>query len=99
MSSTSPSSSDEIAVTLLGLACVFGDPAVTRLLWRWFAVPLGLPPLTYWHVFGLSVLIGVFVWQYKPNPKTFEQRNDRASAHAAMLVLALGVGWLVHFGM
>lgn len=39
--------------------------------WEWFFVPLGLPPITFWHLAGLLVLVEVTT---RPTPKT--AKND-----------------------
>ena len=65
-------------------------------LWGWFAVPLGLPEITYWHAFGLATLMIVAVYQMRP-PKRDEETSYRETLRTAffsagMFAFALGYG-------
>ena len=65
-------------------------------LWGWFAVPLGLPYLTYAHTMGLCILITICTFSPKPNTKTFDERLGDVFGKLVMLGFAHLMGWIFY---
>ena len=63
---------------------------VFRWLWVWFAVPLGAPSLSLWHVMGLSLL-----WMAGSGMPRLDGLNevDRTEAAWALASYALALVW------
>lgn len=49
----------KIGLLTVGITRTFYDAWVVLLLWGWFIAPLGAVKITYWHAYGLDVMIGV----------------------------------------
>ena len=69
-------------------------------LWEWFAVPyLHLPDLSFWTMYGLTVLIGTFYYakvkvsDYTP---TWKDNLTTLGANVGGWFLSLGIGYVVH---
>jgi hypothetical protein len=45
---------------------IFVTGLVMMLLWGWFAVPLGVPAIGFFHSIGLATLVGFLAHQAKP---------------------------------
>ncbi len=45
----------------------FARAFVFQHLWLWFAVPLGLPALGFWHAAGLTLLLGMACLRLLPH--------------------------------
>jgi hypothetical protein len=48
----------------LWLVAIFGilySTFVLEQLWNWFVAPLGISPISYWHMFGLTLMVQVLV--------------------------------------
>lgn len=70
---------------------------VVYCLWGWFAVPLGVPPISVAWAIGLTSLVVCMV----PTPQPDENR-DKVNAMLLPFVnwgLCLLVGWVVHLYM
>lgn len=67
--------------------------------WLWFLVPLGVPAITYWHMFGLDAMFHLFAWQLSarkvPDTKGAKQMFLVRMAH----LLGLGIAWLAMWGL
>lgn len=88
---------------------------VCATLWGWFVVPLGMPPITFWHAVGLSGFVNLMTYRYSSTPKDEEEKPASAKAafrrirrllpHALGTAVAgplfvWGVGYLIHtYGM
>ena len=62
--------------------------------WGWFLVPLGLPPITFWHFTALVVLIDAM--------KTVEVKKDERKMEWPLVVIGLlwpMVAWVMMRGM
>ena len=65
-----------LLVILIGVPFAFAVGAwyglAISMNWNWFMVPLGVPPITFGHAMGFSVLTGLFLsWLPKiSEPKT-----------------------------
>jgi hypothetical protein len=71
-----------------------------KVLWYWFAVPLGVPPIGFWHAMGLGSLVFVFSASLvKPHKAAGEKKSTKDLvaeflAYALLLPsLLLGLGW------
>lgn len=69
------------------------------LSWNWFAVPLGMPAITFAHACGLSLLVGVF----KEVKKNEEDERDLSVILwsttiqiATRFAVCVGLGWAIH---
>lgn len=74
---------------------------VTYKLYFWFIVSLGAPALSWWHVWGVTMVIGAIV-----SPYTYKDNDDDVDTSikkifSRMITLTLGaailllVGWIV----
>lgn len=78
---------------IIGLAvCVLlAKTFVLSVLWSWFMTPLGVDEIHPAHVFGLLVMIYMFVPTPKRDPKKFEFTEMLAGVFAPFLIL--GICW------
>lgn len=81
-----------LAVTHLVLRIV-----APTLLWRWFAVPFGLPEIGFMHMFGLLLLFTVFTYEKDGDVKTTTPKKlaENVSLLLTALLLGLGVSYLI----
>ena len=90
-------------VLALVLVIQWFDWWVTAVLWRWFCVPLGLPSIGVIHIAGLTGLLYIATWRYLPVealvPDQKKRTRDQMLQQAAMAVVTLIVGWLLHLAM
>jgi hypothetical protein len=64
-------------------------------LWRWFAVPLGIPAVGFWHVCGIGVLLGaLYLKTYDPTERERSMAWENVCNVALSGPLSLGLGWL-----
>jgi hypothetical protein len=64
-------------------------------LWGWFAVPLGIPAVGFWHVCGIGALLGaIHVKTYDPAEQQRLTTWENVSHVLLSGPFALGVGWL-----
>jgi hypothetical protein len=92
-----------LAFVALWAINVFWSGYVASTLWEWFAVPLGVPPITFWHAAGLGALLSVFLGA-RGLPQV-----DKSEAGATLLLgfvysvfiplLSLAAGWIAHVNM
>lgn len=83
------------AVLLIAPTTLFAG-WVEWLFWGWFAVPAGLPALSYETVVGLGFLVNLLT----KNINAVEKDGDSLSQIARALgyyAVALLMGWLWHF--
>lgn len=86
---------------LAALVLTVSRAYVAMVLWFWFAVPLGLRPIGFWHAMGLGSIVFVFTTKIVESHKEVgEVKSTReivseliASAILLPLIL-LGLGWL-----
>jgi hypothetical protein len=83
------------------------------ILWGWFAVPLGLPPVGLWHAAGLRIVYGTLTGHgWIPGAvatmeiyKRLIPENDFLPKWGAILLgilspaIAIAIGWVVHLLM
>lgn len=90
-------------ITLLTLPIGVVVKAIAlRSLWLWFVVPLGLPPISAPHAFGLAILFAVFTPKSgaTDHNKTALQRGIEGVAVSILgPVLAMLAGYLVLLAM
>jgi hypothetical protein len=60
---------------------IFVVPVIYMDLWGWFVVPLGVPHVAYWHMFGLTILPNVFLTNSLKTVKS-SQPTDREDSVA-----------------
>lgn len=75
---------------------------LTRWLWGWFVMPLGVPDIGYAHAFGLGLLGRVLVvWQHDDEKKQKETSSQRlfgrALGQCLGLCILLGLGWVLRW--
>ena len=77
------------------LAAGFFRVYAMTVLWRWFLVPLGAPPVGLWHMCGLGALLGLFRWKtYDPEESKRLMTWQHVTAFCLAPAWALLVGWL-----
>ena len=85
----------------LFLAAVLSKIYVFKLLWDWFAVPLGAPTMMYWQTYGVLLLIGFnkgLIKSHRDDPDKAHLKHTMIHTSATSVVLiwlAYGVSWLV----
>lgn len=72
---------------------------VTSILWRWFVMPLGAPPIGIAHAIGLCLLVRYLVVHHRVE-KLSDDDTIRAAAGDFFRSLALGclallIGWVL----
>lgn len=82
-----------IIVTAILLYGSFVNGLVGSCLWRWFAVPLGAPPVGLWHMAGLMSLIALLRGGWGKKSET-----DYLGVFLTPWIV-LFTGWLVSFGV
>jgi hypothetical protein len=69
-------------------------------LWFWFLVPLGLPPISMVHVFGvLTCLAFLYRLDEKEKKRSMTEHAARACLSVIMPLFYLGVGYLCQLMM
>jgi hypothetical protein len=88
-------------VFALGAVRIFVDGWALWQLWQWFVVPLGAPPIGYWHACGIDLMIGMVLAMSLPRPPDEESGKTIGYAAAKVLIapLTVGIGLLIHLGM
>jgi len=84
-----------ICTTLL--LFIFWGAYVASVLWGWFAVPLGVKPITYWHAVGLWCLLAAFIGLRSDDDKDQTMAYTAwksAGMNVAMPAVLLAFGWL-----
>lgn len=86
---------DPVLLAIISIGMVFVEARVFLDLWRWFVVPLGATQLTYWHAFGIGVLINMCV-RANGVPRDTEKEVYEVTG---LVLGAWGIGWLVSLGV
>jgi hypothetical protein len=77
------------------LAAGFFRVYAMTVLWRWFLMPLGAPPIGLWHMCGIGALLGLFRWNaYDPEESKRQMAWQAVTAFCLAPAFALGVGYL-----
>lgn len=68
------------------------------LLWFWFVVPFGLPPLNWAHALGL-ITVRAYLLPSKSNKTDdlWAELDHRVRGAYVSVVWALTLGWVAHF--
>jgi hypothetical protein len=72
---------------------------VLSVLWGWFLVPLGIPPILILHAIGVGVTISLLT---SHGPKGKDERTSTEKMREAIAfmfmtpLVALAMGWIVH---
>jgi hypothetical protein len=83
-----------IAALIVTVPVAMWQAFVAQKLYTWFVVPLNAPPINFWHMWGLLMLI-TLVWSsgYK------QKKRSEIIVHvvSALLVslMSLIIGWLI----
>ena len=75
---------------------------VTMKLWYWFAVPLGLPQLSYVAITGIALLVLYATTTSKYNPKedtSLEAWIGHIVYYFLFNATVLGLGWVVQYNL
>lgn len=85
---------------ILGLLCSLYYTFVTVKLWGWFAVPIGLPIISFWVMYGLGLLVrSVRGWGLKVRKESNDDFSGVAKIIGYTMVLYTGLlflGWIIH---
>lgn len=70
---------------------------VLRDMWRWFVVPLGVPPISVLGAIGLSMMITLLTYQRVPDP---DAQDPKGWAHKIILAVlsnlsTWGIGYFI----
>lgn len=74
------------------------DAFFIQYLWAWFAVPFGLPVITYWQFVGLLLLPSLFhrtLKQYEDGPKPHMWAREIRWLLAPWFILT--IAYIIHF--
>ena len=78
------------------IATVFGGWVMTY-LWKWFIVPLGVPPITLFHALGINLMAGYLTFHYSGEDFSGKALSERRLAYACIKPIALGlIGYLYY---
>lgn len=80
------------------LSCVLSAlcALTVKTMWGWYIVPLGVPPIGFFHALGLDMTI-TFLVTTRPTTKIdFWEHFIWGTCYA---LLCLFMGWLIHFGV
>jgi protein-S-isoprenylcysteine O-methyltransferase Ste14 len=80
----------KLGIFITAMAAFILKVVVPTLLWRWFAVPLGAPKLSYLHMLGLLLLLGVFRHRYTGDSE--HTTPKKVAENVAVLLTALVTG-------
>ncbi len=75
---------------------------VLSILWGWFVVPFGVPPIGIAWAIGLSLMVGMVARDSAPKKTDDEPGKAVAKFLGLMLLLpllTLGLGWIIHAWM
>ena len=76
------------------------EPKALELMWRWFVVPLGAPPITYWHTLGLDTMLGLIAAMMLGPPRRDEYTIDGKWAWPLAKIIwilpVVGIGAVIH---
>lgn len=92
---------NQILLGLLGVPAYFALSAIWKgyvlsVLWGWFVVPLGAPPVTIPVAIGVSLVVSLLTKSVRPTDIDGElQLGKQAYIAAAGPALMLFVGWIV----
>lgn len=98
-------SGDSMLITIgkqtINVALVILRGVVIKLLWTWFAVPLGIIPIGVLEAVGLSMLVGVLTFQIVPmrviNEINADDWLERTVFYVLLYVVVIVLGFGVHF--
>jgi hypothetical protein len=88
-----------LITSFVGAAVLVGAWAafVLSKLYGWFVVPLGAPPLNWWHIWGFYLIYGLIT--HKPDnspPRPLSKTVAFMIYRMIGLALLLLIGWLIH---
>jgi hypothetical protein len=86
-----------LVILAVALVCAIVRGMVLSVLWFWFLVPLGVPPIETAHAIGISILAGMFTAGYSDKSK--DERVGEGIMGIAYPIVALLMGWLAHSAM
>jgi hypothetical protein len=84
-----------LLVFIASIFYVLFNGYVISVLWRWFAVPLGIPPISVVHGIGIDLLVGLLVFKAIDLNASADDRLKVAFAP----VVTLAIAWPVHLLM
>jgi hypothetical protein len=88
---------------LLIVGCLFGmcvlDGVVLQVMWGWFIVPFGLPPISIAMAIGLGAIVNLMSNTHVPKIQDGDEIEEfvgRIVNWLIKLVLMLAIGWIAH---
>lgn len=90
----------QISYMIIALLCIpvslAGNGYVLSKYWEWFVIPLGAPPIGWFHAYGLATLV-VYFTPVDTKAQTAEEKLAGTIAGSALKPLILGLlGLLLH---
>jgi len=82
-----------LASLALFVPMVLWKAAVTFWLWAWFAAPLGLPRIGYWHMAGVLLLFSV------ANGTRVDMKQPATQTLKVSAIVTVGLGVAALFGL
>jgi hypothetical protein len=89
------STEDSLLVFIASYFYVLFNGYVISVLWRWFAVPLGIPSISVVHGIGIDLLVSLLVFK----PIDLKASADDCLKAVFVPVIALVIAWPVHLLM
>ena len=66
-------------------------------LWKWFIVPFGIMPITFWHGLGIAGIIGYLTYHQTPKKEDKDVDFSRAILISITFsIITLFFGWIFH---
>ena len=98
------SKKDESCATILFAialipALLLGNSYSIVSLWRWFAVPLGVPAIGMAHAFGLGILLEALKSSGRSTPKEDQTIGSVAIEGVVRCLFIYGLGYVAHLVM
>lgn len=90
-----------LSILFIGLPMHIAWNAVVLVrLWRWFIVPLGVLPLTFWTAVGVDVLFTFIIMAAQPSRKEDEELAEawkRVLTKLFQTAFLFALGWFAHW--
>jgi hypothetical protein len=93
---TKMTSSESVALAVIACSEVPLDGWVFSKLWRWFAMPFGVPAVGVWRAVGIILLVRYVTSRRKTESQTFDENVGDLVGSAVWALMCLLIGWIVY---